>query len=160
MDVSLASIDPLTDGKYHLVSRLSEGQAVSYLGVVDGKVAITHDTPTVWYFAYQSDRGSYRIWQDGTENVLDSTQNPHSFAIVDKHHGKDWQQWAARLQIDGTRQPGDHRRLGGFTLTPLEFPRHVLSGAGSGNGSLVRVLPVIRNGESIQPTQLWFATHA
>ncbi|KAM0170051.1 hypothetical protein ACHAPF_009421 [Botrytis cinerea] len=99
MNSSLASIDPLTDGKYHLVTRLSGGQPVSYLGVIDGKAAIIHDTPTVWYFAYQSDRGSYRIWQDGTENVLDSTQNSNSVAVVYKHHGKDWQQWAARLQM-------------------------------------------------------------
>ena len=61
---------------------------------------------------------------------------------------------------DGTRQPGDHRRLSGFTLTPLKFPRYVLSAAGSGNGSLVRVSPAIPNGENVHAAQLWFATHA
>ncbi|TEY77687.1 hypothetical protein BOTCAL_0052g00260 [Botryotinia calthae] len=157
MIAPLSSIDPLTDGKYHLVSRLSEGETTSFLGVVDGKVAITADTSTVWHFAYQSDRGSYRIWHDGTNNVLDSTQTPYNYAAVCQCHDANWQQWAARLQIDGTRPRDDHRRLAGFTLAPLNFPRNVLSVAGSGNGSLVNVLPAIAHGEEIHPTQLWFA---
>ncbi|KAM0146764.1 hypothetical protein ACHAQE_010568 [Botrytis cinerea] len=61
---------------------------------------------------------------------------------------------------DITRQPGDHRRLSGFSLTPLKFPRYALSVTGTGNGSLVKVSPAIPNGENVHAAQLWFATHA
>ncbi|KAF5873863.1 uncharacterized protein Bfra_005330 [Botrytis fragariae] len=157
MNTSLASIRPLMDGKYHLVSRNTDGQAVPYLSVVEGQVIATLETRTVWYFAYQQDRGSYRIWQDGTENVLDSTQNAYSPTLVLKHHGEDWQQWAARLQIDGTRPVNDPRRSMGFTLTPLNFPQNVLATEGYGDKMFVKVLPAIFNGEHIMPRQLWVA---
>lgn len=88
----------MIDGKYHLISGVTMGQEALYLSVVEGRVTPS-GTPTVWFFAYQSERGSYRIWQDGTENVLDSTEHEYNSAVVYKHHGKDWQQWAARLQM-------------------------------------------------------------
>ncbi|TGO42610.1 hypothetical protein BHYA_0006g00100 [Botrytis hyacinthi] len=153
MFASLASICPLIDGKYNLISRNTMGQRALYLSVVEGRVITTSETPTVWFFHYQSERGSYRIWQDGTENVLDSTKDQYSPVLVLKHHGEDWQQWAARLQIDGTRAPADPQRVTGFTLTPLSSPQNVLTM----EGSSVRVLPAPPHGENIELNQLWSA---
>ncbi|TGO64145.1 hypothetical protein BOTNAR_0091g00290 [Botryotinia narcissicola] len=153
MSASVASICPLIDGKYHLISRITLGQPVLYLSVVEGRVIITPETPTVWFFAYQSERGSYRIWQDGTENVLDSTKDQYSPTLVFKHHGENWQQWAARFQIDATRAPADPQRVTGLTLTPLSFPQGLLT---MEHGS-VRVLPARPHGENIEPSQLWYA---
>ncbi|TGO07845.1 hypothetical protein BTUL_0242g00100 [Botrytis tulipae] len=153
MFTSVASICPLIDGKYHLISRNKMGQAALYLSVVEGRVIITPETPTVWFFAYQSERGSYRIWQDGTENVLDSTNDQYNPALVLKHHGENWQQWAARLQIDATRGPVDPQRVTGLTLTPLSFPQNLLTM----EGGSVRVLPARPHGENIEPSQIWSA---
>ncbi|KAG2105043.1 uncharacterized protein F5147DRAFT_761978 [Suillus discolor] len=116
MSASAASVSVQTF-KFHEAVCNSTGTANNLDVFPNGAVGLSTEVVTQWFLVYIPERGSYRIWQHTTTNVLDATRATGGNTSVWPDHGADWQH-DSRLGSN---------RVTGYTLTPLSQPQHVLT---------------------------------
>lgn len=103
-------IRPLPDGSYYILSRnMINGQAFFLTTFNTGAVGLRADAATIWTLEWMAVRGSYRIWVQGTNNVLDATSHANENAVTMVYSNVSWQHWGIRIQVSVTHRPYLHR---------------------------------------------------
>lgn len=131
MTASTTNFRALPNGKYKIYSREKLKGQPHYLSIIPGtnnQVGLnpSRDFATTWSPLFDENSGSYFIYEDTTDRVLDAQPTWYQNVLTwDRHHGL-WQRWVIRLQSD-LRISNPTRRVTGWTLTPLSQPPSLLT---------------------------------
>ncbi|KAH8093707.1 hypothetical protein BXZ70DRAFT_374897 [Cristinia sonorae] len=167
----ITNLRPLQDGQYKIRScHLINGNVV-YLRArapnANAGVDVTSNpqAATVWFLSYFPNLASYRIWQHGSNNVLDApreTENVTVWACPDAP--VNWQQWAIRTHVNTNVAAGHPDRVQGYSLTPLSATYCVLTApttpVAEHVNQFVKSLPATPGGGDLQMNQLWVIERA
>ncbi|KAG8948358.1 hypothetical protein FRC04_009854 [Tulasnella sp. 424] len=159
MSESTTNFRALPNGKYKIYSREKLDGQPQYLSVIPGtdhQVGLnpSGDFSTTWSPLYEENSGSYLIYENTTDRVLDATPTWYHNVLTWGRHNGLWQRWVIRLQ----RISNPKRRVTGWTLTPLSQPPSVLSvpvAAASATPVPAQLLRAPPAEEEIGLKQLW-----
>jgi len=168
MSASLTNIQPVPDGRCLIYSRQQFNNKIVFLnalspGTEDG-VGLSSTRATDWSLQYIPSHGSYRIWQSGTNHVLDASRTRHGSITTWDWHDNDlesgWQQWAIRLH--SVRSHSGAYTVIGYSFTPLSDPKLAMSVPPPPTGKIgldtqwpAKILQTPGLGNPLDPDQLW-----